>query len=130
MKMPFFFEDLLNVRQNSLFCDKSFSSFDSSYLQSRGYSYDLREEEGVLEVVVPGFESNQINVSVNSGIISVRAERKSGRDTVKFEREFTIPKNVDSEKISARLKNGLLRVTLPLKMPQRQEPRTIVVESE
>ena len=44
-------------------------------------------------------------------------ERKFGS----FERSFSIPEGVDTDKIEAAFKNGVLNVTLP-KKPEAQKP--------
>jgi len=78
-----------------------------------------------IELAAPGFEKEQIKVSVEENILSISAEKEEkkldegNRYTRKeynfstFKRHFTLPKTVDAAKIAAEYKNGVLFVTLP-----------------
>lgn len=76
----------------------------------------------VVTMEIPGFEKNEINVMVNKGFLEVKGERHSeGKENRMyyhakrwrgcFEQSFKLPPDVDSEKVSANLKNGVLSVT-------------------
>ncbi|PKK84550.1 MAG: hypothetical protein CVT49_02960 [candidate division Zixibacteria bacterium HGW-Zixibacteria-1] len=77
-----------------------------------------------LEVELPGMEKDQIKVVVEDGVLTISGERKfeseekdnnylrSERLYGSFSRSFTLPDNVDSDKISADYKNGVLNVML------------------
>ncbi len=99
---------------------------------------DVVETEGdlVFTVEVPGFEKNEIDISVNNNLLAISGERKFEETEEreyrrverwygKFFRSFQIPSTVDAEKISANLKNGLLTLTLPKREEAR--PRQIQV---
>ncbi len=89
-----------------------------------GFEYDVtRTEHGYdVEVPVPGFKPEQIDVSFKDGVLSVNAksERRS------FSRAFTVPEDVDQEAIEARVTDGMLVLSLHRK-PEAQ-PRRIQVK--
>ena len=74
------------------------------------YGFEVtRPENGyVVDVPVPGFNSANIDVTLKDGIISVNG--KTDRRT--FSRAFSVPEDVDSEKISASVTDGMLSITL------------------
>jgi HSP20 family protein len=78
-----------------------------------------------IEVSLPGIEKNDINIDVNEGTLTISGERKLENEVEgknyhmvetsygSFSRSFRIPKLVDSSKIDASYKNGILKVDLP-----------------
>lgn len=100
---------------------------------------DIQETENelVFTYEVPGFEKDQINITVREGRLIVSGERKAEEQRKdrkfhhverwrgSFYRSFLLPTSVDTEKISANLKQGLLTVVLPKK--EESKPRQISV---
>ena len=88
---------------------------------------DIVEENDrfVLRADVPGVDPKDIDVSMDSGVLSVSGERKSEtesdadgvrrieRYSGRFYRRFTLPDTADAENISARSQNGILEVSIP-----------------
>lgn len=74
---------------------------------------------------VPGLELDDVDISIENDTLVLRGERKrktefDERDAHRLERtfgvftrSFTLPKTVDSDRISASYKNGVLELTLP-----------------
>src|SRR5437762_4626776 len=87
----------------------------------------------------PGVEAKDINVTAEKGVLTVRGERRSqkqssgdGYERVErasgtFLRRFTLPESADAEAIKASHVNGVLEITIP-KRPQEQ-PRRIAVQA-
>jgi len=96
-------------------------------------SVDIYEHEGnlVLKAELPGIDPKDVNVHVENNVLTLRGERKLESEVKReqyhrveraygtFSRSFTLPNVVDTEKIKAEFKDGLLRVTLP----QREEAK-------
>ena len=64
----------------------------------------------------------------------MKAEKKDGtkwlikeRRYSKFSRSFTLPNDIDSEKISANVKDGVLVVTMP--RHESQQPKRIEIKT-
>lgn len=89
-----------------------------------GFEYDVtRTESGYeVEVPVPGFKPENIDVTFQDDVISVtaRADRRS------FSRSFMVPEDADPEKIEARVNDGMLVLTLS-RRPEAQ-PRRIAIK--
>ncbi len=83
------------------------------------------EKEYRIEVAAPGLEKEDLKVSVNDGVLTISSEKKVEKEDKKdsyirrefgytsFCRSFSLPDEVDSEKISAKHKNGVLNVAIP-----------------
>jgi HSP20 family protein len=94
---------------------------------------DIFEHEGnlVLKAELPGIDPKDVEVHVENNVLTLRGERKFESEVKReqyhrveraygtFSRSFTLPNVVDTEKIKAEFKDGLLRVTLP----QREEAK-------
>lgn len=90
----------------------------SSRLFERGSNdYELYEEDGefVLTIDMPGFETDEISVAWDEGVLNVSAEHiDENRDQQKtYHRRFRFPKEIDEDAITAEYTNGVLEVRLP-----------------
>jgi HSP20 family protein len=86
---------------------------------------------------LPGMDPTDINLSVEDHHMTLKGEKKveKKKDHEKehwrechygaFSRTFHLPENVDTKKIKAKMKNGLLEITLP-KQP-KSKPKKIAV---
>src|SRR5579863_1143783 len=91
------------------------------------------ENDLVLEADLPGIDPKQIDLRVENNVLTIRVERpfmpKAERDNFHrversygtFTRSFSLSTAVDSEKIRAAYKNGVLTITLP--KAQQAKPR-------
>ncbi|MCD8044277.1 MAG: Hsp20 family protein [Tannerellaceae bacterium] len=84
------------------------------------------DKEFNLEVSVPGYDKGDINVDIDKNVLTISAkketnnEEKDGEKVLRqefssstFFRSFTIPENIDTEKIEAKQENGVLNISLP-----------------
>jgi len=92
---------------------------------------DLSEtkESVVVKAEVPGIEPKDIQVTLEGQVLTVRGERKHEKEEKEehyyrrersyglFARSVRLPTSVDSNRVDAKFKNGLLTVTL-LKKPE------------
>ena len=74
---------------------------------------------------LPGLEQDDVDISIENNTLVLRGERKRKTEFEEkdahrlertfgvFTRSFTLPKTVDSDRISASYKNGVLELTLP-----------------
>ena len=96
------------------------------------------EDELVLKADLPDVELKDIDVRVENGTLSIKGERKFEKDYSdkgyhriersygSFMRSFSVPNAVDTEKVSADYKNGVLTVKLPKK--EAAKPKQVKVE--
>lgn len=91
------------------------------------YPVDIRERNGqiLVEAEMPGFNKDEIEVTLNKDVLTICAEHKEEkkeeekgkvyqqeRQYRRIERSFTLPASVDEGKVDASLKNGVLHLTL------------------
>lgn len=115
-----------------------------SQLFAEGYGNRAREDEAaaawappvdiaetpealIFNVELPGFKNEDLALRVENGVLTLEGERKFEAETNernyrrveraygKFVRGFTLPSNVDPEKIQANLTDGVLQIALPKK---------------
>ena len=88
----------------------------------------------LLELAAPGFKKEDLQVEVEKDILSISSQSDAAAEedaqyTRKeygyhsFRRTFTIPESVDSKKIEAQFKEGILEVKLPKKKEMLQEAK-------
>jgi len=92
-------------------------------------SVEVTEDEKQIRVVaeLPGLEEKDIDLALRDGILTMRGEKKSESKTAtyserwygQFSRSIDVGTEVDSEKVNASFKNGVLTVTLD-KLPTAQ----------
>ena len=70
------------------------------------------DENYSFEVDLPGFTKNDIKVDLkqNNLILTAKNDSRERNKTV------TLPQDIDGDKISASLKNGVLNITIPKKV--------------
>jgi HSP20 family protein len=83
------------------------------------------EKEIVLRADLPGVDEKDIDVQVEDGTLTLKAERKFEKESKdgdyhrveraygSFHRSFSLPENVDADNVAATYKKGVLAVTLP-----------------
>ena len=96
-------------------------------------------ERLVLRAELPGVKREDIEVSIDANVLTLKGERKlekeeQGRRYHRIERsygtfvrQFQLPSNIDSAQIDAQLSDGVLTVSLNKK--QELKPRKIDVKS-
>ena len=96
------------------------------------------KDEIVIKAELPGIDEKNVDVQIEGGVLTIKGERNAEQETEEkgyrriersygsFLRAFTLPANVEPEKISAAFTNGLLEVHLPKK--EGAKPQTIKVE--
>jgi len=101
---------------------------------------DVRENKDslVVQAELPGISKEDVQVEVNDGVLTISGKTASRKDVTEesvhrierqygeFMRSFNLPSNVDSGKVSASMKDGILELTIPKK--ETSKPRAIEVK--
>ncbi len=89
---------------------------------------------------VPGMSIDDLDISITQDILTLKGEKKSDIDkedekvyrqetwSGKFQRTLSLPKSVDTNKVDATLKDGVLHIVLPKK--EEQKPKQITVQTK
>jgi HSP20 family protein len=101
---------------------------------------DIFEKDGniVLTAELPGIDPKAVDIRVENNVLTLQGERKFDKELPKdsfhrveraygsFTRSFTLPNAVDTEKIKAEFKDGVLKLTLPKR--EEAKPKQIHVQ--
>jgi len=84
----------------------------------------VRNDNGelVLKAELPDVSAEGLDISVENSLLTIKGEQKV---SYAFSRSFSLPRTVDSSKVSADYKDGVLTITLPLR--EEAKPRQIKV---
>jgi HSP20 family protein len=104
---------------------------------------EITERDDTLTVTaeLPGMERKDVHVEVDGDVLTIRGEKQEERregDEKKeyhlversygaFQRSFTLPANVDAERITAAFEKGVLTVQLPMSKATRPRGREIAI---
>ena len=107
-----------------------------------GPSLDLSETKNdlIVKADVPGIDPKDIDISLNKDVLTIKGEKK--RETEEkgenyhfiersygaFARSIRLPRDVQTDKINASYKDGVLRVTLPKSEEAKKKEIRIKVE--
>jgi HSP20 family protein len=99
--------------------------------------YDSGNHELVIKAELPDVNKNDIEITVENNTLTLRGEKKMDssikeehchrieRTYGSFSRAFSLPTTVDSSKVSADYKNGVLTIKLPVR--EEAKPKQIQV---
>jgi HSP20 family protein len=98
--------------------------------------YD-NEDHIVIKAELPGVSKKDIEIDIKDRVLTLKGERSADNEVKednyyrrertygRFERSFTIPANVDPDKIKADYHDGVLKIEVP--KPEDQKPKQITV---
>jgi HSP20 family protein len=122
-------------RLNRMFSDFYGDVFTRSWVPPVDI-YETPEHEFVIKAELPEMRREDINVSFENNVLTLRGERKFDQEVRReafqrferqygaFVRSFTLPATVDGARISATYKDGVLTV----RVPQREEAKPKQIE--
>ncbi len=97
-----------------------------------------RENDYLVKVELPGVNKDDVKITLQDNILSIRGEKKHEKETNEqnyhrveraygaFQRSFTLPTTVRADRIEAAYKDGILSVTLP--KAEEAKPKQIEVK--
>ena len=100
--------------------------------------YQNGDHEIVLKAELPDLTREDIDITVDNGTLTIKGVKKLASDVKdeqyhrierqygSFSRSFSLPQTVDSTKVGADYRNGVLTVRLPLR--EEAKPRQIKVD--
>jgi HSP20 family protein len=106
------------------------------------YAVDVHEDQDhfYVEAELPGFTDKDVDITLEDGVLTIRAERKEEAKKVegkqplhlerrwtRFERSFTLPAAVNENAVQAALNDGMLTITLDKR--EEVKPRKIQIKA-
>jgi HSP20 family protein len=95
------------------------------------------EDHFVLKADLPGLTESDVNIEVESNVLTISGERKTEHEAKKdgyyrlersmgsFSRSLTLPEGIDAEAVTASFDGGVLEVRIP--KPAEAKPRRVQI---
>jgi len=104
---------------------------------------DVAETEKAYEITaeLPGIDEKNVEVKFSDGVLTIKGEKQEEKEEKKkdyylsersygsFQRAFQVPDGVDTDKIEAAFKNGVLKVTMPKSAEAQKSAKKITVKA-
>ncbi len=96
------------------------------------------EKEYLVRAELPGFSEKEVNLEISDGRLRLSAEHEEEKEekneeyhlrerrTGRYVRTFSLPEDVDQEKIDAKMEHGVLTVSLPKR--EETKPKKIDIK--
>lgn len=138
--------DLTPLYRNTIGFDHMESLLDSAFQSDLSHSsyppYDIEafdENRYAISLAVAGFEENELDIEVESDVLTIKGMKSKDDDTEHrflhrgiatraFERKFNLAQYV--EITNAKLNNGLLTIELKQELPETMKPKRIKIETD
>jgi HSP20 family protein len=105
---------------------------------------DVAETDGEFEITVelPGVDEKDVDVTLWGDVLTIKGEKKSETEDKKkdfhriersygmFQRQMSIPFDVDPKDVDAKFKKGVLTVTLPKPPEAQAETRKVKIQAK
>jgi len=128
---PGFFNDFLNRD----WYDWSNQNFSLTNTTIPSVNIKENENEFEVEMAAPGMTKDDFRIELNNSVLTISSEKQSSNQSKErenvtrrefsyqsFSRSFTLPVIVETDKITAKYENGLLRVNIPKKEEAKPKP--------
>lgn len=92
-----------------------------------------------VEVAAPGLGKEDFKIELNNNILTISSEKQEETETKEgqmftrrefsyqsFNRSFTLPNTVESDKITAKYDNGILKISIPKKEEAKPKPVKLI----
>jgi HSP20 family protein len=98
------------------------------------------EKEYVIRAELPAVKKEDVQVTLDDGMITIRGERKQQKEDKterfhrvesvygSFERSFSLPENVNADAIRCESRDGVLSVHIPKAEASKSKPKQIAVQ--
>jgi HSP20 family protein len=92
-----------------------------------------------ISVELPGVAEDDVDLTVEDGVMTVRGEKKTSREEKgetwyfserqfgSFSRSFRLPPDADEAGVKAEMKNGVLVVTVPKRAEMAAQPKRVPI---
>lgn len=137
------FRDMAQIsdRLNRMFADESLRTFRDDAYGAWIPPVDILEkgENLIIRAELPGVQKDEIDVRIENGILSLRGERKRESEGEEdgayrlervygsFSRSFALPTTVDSSRVAATFKEGVLEISIP--KSEEAKPKRVKIEA-
>jgi HSP20 family protein len=87
------------------------------------------EDRLQLQVALPGLSREDVEITTVGRTLRIRASRKEGKSNfTDYEQQLLLPDYVDTDRVTATMRHGLLEISMPYK--EALKPKRIEIASE
>ena len=115
---------------------------DTAVRRNWAPAFDIREtkDQITFEAELPGLSKKDIDIALQDGVLTISGERQSREVTEnetlhcselrhgKFARSFSLPSEVDEDKVEAKYNNGMLTISLNKVVAEEPERKKITIK--
>ena len=138
---PTALQDNLMGNFNKLFTNINGAPVENTGISNFVPTVNTREGEFAyhIELDLPGVKKEEINISTSNGVLAISGERQYKNELKhtdyykiessygKFQRSFSLPKDIDLENIEAKYADGVLEVVIP-KLVKKADTKKVEVK--
>jgi HSP20 family protein len=107
-----FFNEASGLESSTIFTKPEFNVYEN-------------EKNFVIEAAVPGMDKKDFNIELKDNVLEISSEREAKEDKKdekyfykgfcygSFKKSYSLPENIDKDKINAGYENGILKITIP-----------------
>jgi len=113
---------------------------DRGELAAWAPAVDICEDREAVKLTaeLPGMRKDDVKIGVEDGVLTIKGERKFSEETKKenfyriersyrtVQRSFTLPPTVETDKIKAQMKDGVLNLLIPKK--EEAKPKEVKID--
>ena len=106
----------INDNIDTLLKDPFWDEFENSFTKpSKGWHCIKEDKNWILEIAIPGLTKEDLKVKMIKGDLSIASTNEDNIWLGSFDKRFTLPQDVNTKKIKAKVENGVLTLTLSIK---------------
>ena len=106
----------INNNIDSILKDPFWDEFDNFFTKpSKGWHCIKEDDKWILEMAIPGLVKEDLKVKMIKGELGIISENEDNVWLGSFDKRFTLPQDINTKKIKAKVENGVLTLTLPVK---------------
>ena len=123
-----------------IFDDKLTESGFNTMKSLPAVNIEEQEDKYVLELAAPGKSKKDFDIELDNDLLTISSEIKEEHKSEdkdrnftrrefsyeSFRRSFTLPDSVDTNKVKANYKNGVLLVDLPKREEAKKQPKRLI----
>ena len=133
------YDKILGIHPFGKRCLDDFPTFGFDFTENFSPRIDISEDKDSLNVTaeIPGVKKENIKITLQDNILTIEGEKKKESEQKEknyhcseriygfFKRSFTLPSEVDSEKVEAKFEDGTLHIQMK-KLEQKEQKEKLI----
>ena len=115
----------INDNIDTILKDPFWDEFENFFTKpSKGWHCIKEDKNWLLEVAIPGLTKEDLKVKMIKGELSIASTNEDNVWLGSFDKRFTLPEEINTKKIKAKVENGVLSLNLPIKEERLQTAKS------